>query len=51
MNEPVVKVKRLELETLPPAPPTSTSTDLPVPEDARRTFAAILARRLRKLKK
>jgi hypothetical protein len=47
-KEARVEVRELEQERLP-APPSSatTTTDRPVPEDTRRTIAAVLTRAIR----
>ncbi len=48
MPQEKVTIKHLEPERLPPAPDTSTDTgESDVPEDARRTLAAVLASQVR----
>ncbi len=44
------KVKALEPETLPPAPPSSTNTaEAEIPATARQTIAAVLAHQVREI--
>jgi hypothetical protein len=44
------KVQELQTETLPTAPENTTTTDRPVPDDERRTIAAVLKREVQKLR-